>query len=430
MDLSMPLGLIYLGSMIEKSNYEVKILDRNLHPSTKYLMHLLKEGWDFVGLATFTNPMLYDAIDVSRIVKENSSSIVIWGGFHVMSVPETTLKHPYVDYILRGEAEESFIKMLRLYEQGKDFSKLEGINLNPLACPPNIEEVPIPNYGLMDLKKYSDFPISTSRGCPYKCSFCYNSYGSKSMKPYRDISIERSIELIEDIVYKYKRKTFTIVDDNFPSDKKRLKTICDAVSKLDIKFNAFSRANYCDTKTLTYMKKCGCWQIDIGVESGNQRILNLLKKGTTVQMNAQAISNCKKVGIFSNALLMIGIPTETNAEIMDTFKFVLKTKPDMGGAAIFYLLPRTKLWDFCKREGWISEPETLEGWADLYPVDFTTPKTNFSEVSNKELLEIRENMNKILNKRRYLKKLKLYLMNKRFPSAERIIQVFKTKLVN
>jgi len=234
--------------------------------------------------------------------------------------------------------------------------------------------------------------------------------------------------LIKDIVYKYKRKTFTIVDDNFPSDKERLKKIGDEIAKLDIRFNAFSRANYCDIKTLSYMKKCGCWQVDIGVESGSQRILNFLNKGTTVKINAEAIKNCRKVGIFSNCLLMIGIPTETKEEIKMTGEFVIRAKPDMGGAAIFYLLPRTKLWDYCKERRWIKDPETLEGWADLYPIDFIKPMTNFSEASNEDLLEYQTKLNKILNRGRYIKKMKLYFNNRRIPSNERVLKVLKLKL--
>jgi len=427
-DSAMPLGLIYVGSSLEKYNHKVKILDRDLYPSNEHLKNILKDGWDFVGLNTFTNPMLYDAIDVSKIVKENSNSIVIWGGFHVMSLPEITLKNPYVDYIIKGEVEESFPKVLELYERGKDFSRLRGVNLNLPAPPPDIDKVPIPNYNLIEIDKYSDFPISTSRGCPYKCTFCYNSYGDKSMKPYRNLDVDKTIELIRDIVYKYKRKVFTIVDDNFPSDKERMKKVCGEIAKLDINFNAFCRANNATEEILSYLKKSGCWQVDMGIESGSQRILNLLNKGTTVEINKQAIRNCKKVGIVCNCLIMIGIPTETEEDIKMTEKLIRDTKPQIGGCQIFYPLPRTKIWDFCKEKGWIKEPETLEQWADLYPLDFIEPKVNFSEISNEDLINYKIKLDKLLNKWKYVKKTLLYLKNGRFPSYERVWRVLKIKL--
>ncbi len=427
-DLGMPLGLVYVGSSLEKHGHKVRILDRDLHPSNEELKEILKEEWDFVGLGTFTNPSLYDAIKVSKFVKENSKSIVVWGGFHVMSLPEITLKNPYVDYIIRGEAEETFPKVLELYEKGEDFSKLRGVNLNPPAPAPDLNKIPIPNYNLIELDKYADFPISTSRGCPYECTFCYNSYGDKSMKPYRNLDVDKTIELIRDIVYKYKRKVFTIVDDNFPSDKERMKKICDEISKLDINFNAFCRANNADDETLSYLKKSGCWQVDMGIESGSQRILNFLKKGTTVEINKRAIKNCKKWGIICNCLVMIGIPTETLEDVKMTEKLIKESKPQIGGCQIFYPLPRTKIWDFCKEKGWIKEPKTLEEWADLYPIDFVEPKINFSGLSNEQLKDWKIKLDRLLNKWKYVKKMTLYLKNGRFPSYERIFAVLKGKI--
>jgi radical SAM superfamily enzyme YgiQ (UPF0313 family) len=401
----------------------VRILDRDLHPSNEELKEILKEEWDFVGLSTLTSPALYDAIDVSKFVKENSNSTVVWGGFHVMSLPELTLKNPYVDYIIRGEVEETFPKVLELYEKGKDFSKLRGVNLNPPAPPPDLDKIPIPNYDLVELDKYADFPVSTSRGCPYRCSFCYNSYGDKSMKPYRNLDFQKSIELIKNIAYKYKRKIFTIVDDNFPSDIERMKKICDEIAKLNINFNIFCRANNATTEILSYLKKSGCWQVNIGIESGSQRILNLLNKASTVEMNKEAIRNCKKVGMRSFCSIMIGIPTQTLEDIKMTENLIRETKPDSGGVAILCLLPRTTLFDECKKKGLIKEPETLEQWADLVPFGYYEPKTNFSELSDEELMTYRIKLEKLLNKWKYIGKMKLYLKHGRFPSYRRILGI-------
>ena len=428
-NVPMPLVLIYVGSSLEQHEHKVRIIDRDLHPSNEELKEILKEEWDFVGLSTFTNPSLYDAIDVSKLVKENSNSIVVWGGFHVMSLPEITLKSPYVDYILRGEVEETFPKVLELYEKGKDFSKLRGVNLNPLAPPPDLDKIPLPNYNLIELDKYADFSISTSRGCPYRCAFCFNGYeDNKNMKPYRNLDLDKTVELIKDIVHKYKRKIFTIVDDNFPSDKERMKRICDEISKLNINFNAFCRANNADDETLSYFKKSGCWQVDMGIESGSQRILKLLNKGTTVEMNKQAIKNCKKWGIICNRLIMIGMPTETLEDIKMTEELIKETNPQMGGSSIFYLLPKTKMWDFCKERWELKEPETLEQWADLYPIDWCEPKTNFSELSNEEIKAYKIKLDRLLTRWKYIKKMKLYLKNGRFPSYSRILWVLKEKI--
>lgn len=425
-DAGMPLGLIYIGTALKDKGHQVRILDRNLNYSEEYLISILKEGYDFVGIGTYTGRMLYDAIAVSKIVKEKFKSIVIWGGFHPTIVPEQTLKNSYVDHIIRGEGEEVFLKVLELYEKGEDFSKLNGVDLNPMAHPPDINKLPLPDYNLVDINKYPHFYVSTSRGCPYKCTFCYNSYGVGSIKPYRNLDFDKSVKLLEEVVYKYKRKTFTIVDDNFPSDKERMRRICDKIKDLGVKFDTFSRANYCDLDTLSYLKKAGCWQIQIGVESGNQRILNFLKKGTTVEMNAEAIKNCKKVGILSHAAFMIGLPTETIEDLKDTAKFIETYKPDLGGAGIFHPFPQTRLWDYCQEKGMIKEPRTTEEWAKNYPTNFSEVNMNVSEIPEEVIMDYFRYLNKFINKGRYLKKIKLYVKNGRLPDYRRIIPSIKS----
>jgi len=429
-DASMPLGLIYVGTILKENDHHVKILDRNLNYSDEDLKSILKKEYDFVGIGTFTGKMLYDAVKVSKIVKKYSNSIVVWGGFHPTIDPEQTLKNPFIDHIIKGEGEETFLKIVEMKEKGKDFSKLRGIDLNPPAEPPNLEHLPLPNYNLVEINKYPNFYVSTSRGCPYRCTFCYNSYGTKCMKPYRNMSFEKSIQLIREVVYKYKRKTFTIVDDNFPSDKERLKRICSEIKRLDIRFDTFCRSNYADLETLNILKKAGCWQIQIGVESGSQRILNFLKKGATVKMNAEAIKNCRKVGILSHASFMIGLPTETIENLKSTINFIETYRPDLGGAGIFHPFPKTKLWDYCIEKKLIKKPETLEEWADRYPTGFSGIKMAVSEIPNSLLLDNYKYINKLLNKRRYSKKVILYLKNKRIPDYKRVLSSIKYMIRN
>ena len=427
-NLTMPLGLIYIGSMLKHHGHNVRIFDRNRSSSDNFLKNLLKKEYDFVGISSYTGKMLYDSIHVSKIVKGNSNSIVVWGSFHPTSVPETTIKEPFVDHIIRGEAEDVFLEMINLHEKRKDFSKLKSVDLNPPAPCPDIDKLPQIDYSLIDVNKYPNFYISTSRGCPYRCTFCYNSYGSQSMQPYRSLSFEKSMNLIESLVSKYKKRTFTIVDDNFPSDRKRLKKMSYEMKKLDTRFDICCRANYTDMETLSHLKRAGCWQMQIGIESGSQKILNFLKKGTTVKMNAEAIKNCRKAGILSHCSFMIGIPTETIEDLKLTEKFIQTHKPDLGGAGIYYPFPKTKLWDYCKEKGFIKEPKTTEEWADISPYGFGEVKIKVSEIPEKILWDYHVKLNKMINKGRDFKKLLLYIRNKRIPDYRRVIPAIKLKL--
>ncbi|MDP2926491.1 MAG: radical SAM protein [Nanoarchaeota archaeon] len=425
---TMPLGLIYIGTVLKHNGHQIKIFDRNLNPSDQELLNLIRKNYDFIGISSYTSRMLYDAIKVSKMAKENSNSIVVWGSYHATSVPENTLKNEYVDYIVRGEGEETFLNMVNLHEKGKSFSNLNGVNLNPAAPAIDMDKLPFPDYDLVEVKKYPNFYISTSRGCPYRCSFCYNSYGPNCMQPYKEFSFNKSVELIRNLSSKYKKRTFTIVDDNFPSNRERLKLMSREMRNMDIKFDICCRANYCDMETLSYLKKAGCWQIQIGVESGSQRVLNFLKKGTTVKMNADAINNCHKIGIMTHASFMIGIPTETIEELNETLRFVKNNKPDLGGAGIFQPFPRTKLWDYCMERGIIKEPKTTEEWAGLYPTGYNKVNMKVSDIPNETLMQYHHNLNKMINKGRNLKKIFLYLKSRRMPDYRRVISILKPRI--
>jgi len=204
--------------------------------------------------------------------------------------------------------------------------------------------------------------------------------------------------------------------------------ICTAIKNLDVRFDTFSRANYCDLKTLNLLKKSGCWQIQIGVESGSQRILDFLKKGTSVEMNAEAIKNCRKIGIFSHCAFMIGIPTETEEDLKKTYYFIQKNKPDLGGAGFFIPFPKTVLWDYCVKEKLIDIPNSIEEWAGKYK-GFDKLNVNVSNIPNNILIKYSREMNYILNKRRYIKKFFLYIKNRRLPDYRRVVSTVKEKII-
>jgi radical SAM superfamily enzyme YgiQ (UPF0313 family) len=423
----MPIGLIYIGSMLKHHNHEVKILDRNLNPSDNYLMMLLKKGYDFVGVGTFTGPMLFDAIHVSKITKENSNSIVVWGGFHPTIVPEQTLKNEYVDYIVRGEGEEVFLQMVELNDKKKKFSKLKSVNLNPLAKAPDVNKLPFPDYDLVNVKNYDEFYIITSRGCPYRCTFCYNSYGKECAKRYQNLDADKTIQLIEMLTSKYKVRTLTIPDDNFPSDKERLKKIANGISRLGLKFYCFSRANYTDPETLHYLKKAGAWNIQMGIESGSQKMLNFMRKGTTVEMNAAAIKNLRRAGIASEGSFMIGLPTETVDDIKMTYRFIRQNKLDNGGVKIFQPFPKTLLWDYCLERKRIQTPKSTEEWAERYVCGFDKVVFNVSDVQAPLLEKYHYLMNKELQKGVLWGKIFHYLRHRRLPNLNKVRHILNSK---
>lgn len=363
-----PINLIYLATAIE-DKHQVKIYDRNLYPDDKDYIEFLKEYKpDIVGLTTMTTPMIYDMIRVGNLTKSNfDKAIIIVGGIHASVEPESILREPYIDYIMRGEGEEAFLEFCDTFDKNpKKLGKLKNINKNPLRPFVDLTNLKIPNYSLLELERYDHIYVMLSRGCTGNCTFCCStrSWGRKGVPYVRSYTTKQIIEFFKKLIEKHKIKTFSIVDDNFVANKSQTIEICNYLKKKGVHFFCFARADDLDDEIFKALKEAGCHTIQIGLESGSQRILNFLGKRTTVQQNIEAIKGCRKQGITCDASFMVGLPTETIEELNMTLNFVKKHKPDLPNVKIYLPLPGAPLFDYCVSKGLIKKPESLEGWGD------------------------------------------------------------------
>jgi len=197
--------------------------------------------------------------------------------------------------------------------------------------------------------------LLTSRGCPYDCVFCHNSFRDK---PFRFNSPERVIEEIEFLQNSYGVQSIFFIEDNFFCNHPRLKRICGLIKEnnIDIEWGANSRVDNINEDVLQLAKKAGCKQVTFGWESGSQKILDILNKRTTVEQNKKSIELCKKIGILSNGTVMLGNPYETEEDIRKTQQFILNSPIDGGvGVCITTPFPGTKLWDWCRENNKIPE---------------------------------------------------------------------------
>ncbi|MBA7695510.1 hypothetical protein ES703_104138 [subsurface metagenome] len=198
--------------------------------------------------------------------------------------------------------------------------------------------------------------LITSRGCPYRCIFCYNNWWGT---PVRYHSPERVVEELNQLVKVYGAKAFYFHDDTFTANKKRVQKICELMISNGLSgfpWSAWTRADLVDLELLKIMKKAGCVKLDFGFESGSQRILNVIKKETTVGQNRKTIELCKKVGIWLTGSFMIGNPSETIEEIGMTEQFIEESDLDEFHVSIATPFPGTELWRWAKERGLISDP--------------------------------------------------------------------------
>jgi anaerobic magnesium-protoporphyrin IX monomethyl ester cyclase len=386
----LPINLIYLGTAIE-DKHQIKIYDRNLILEDEPFIKYLKDyNPDIVGINSITSEMLFDLIHIGNLIKkELPKTTIVIGGVHATIEPASVLREPYVDYIIRGEGEAAFLEFCNTFDKNKkNLKKLKNVNYNPLRPFVNMDDLKLPNCDLVDMSKYEVIYVNMSRGCPGNCSFCYSAtmWGINGNPCIRSFSTEKSIALFKDLIEKHHVKTFSIVDDNFVPFKSRAIEICNFLSKYDVHFFCFGRADYVNDDILSALKKAGCHTIQIGLESGSQRVLNYLNKKTTVQQNIEAIRLCKKNGIKLDASLMIGITTETIEEMNETVKMIKTYKPDEVDMKIFNPMPGTAVFDECVAKGFFKKPETLEEWA-TWTGNQLILKHNTSKIPDKLLVD-------------------------------------------
>lgn len=421
-----PLGLIYLGTAIE-DKHTVKIYDRNLNRSDKDFIEFLKNYQPkIVGFTSGTSTMLFDLIGLGKLIKEIlPNAIIVVGGVLATSDPDLLLKEPYVDYIIRGEGEDAFLEFCNTFDKNpKKLGKLMNVNKNPLRPFVDMNKLKLPNYGLLgNLERYDEFYVIFSRGCVGSCSFCNNiQMWGKDNKPFiRTYSTERAIELFKEVIGKYKRKMFLIIDDNFLSFKGRSIAICNFLSKYNLHFYTSARADNLDDETMNSLKKAGCHTIFVGIESGSQRMLDFLGKKTTVSQNINAIKICKKHKIKCEASLMIGLPTETQKDLKETVNLIKRYKPDVISVHVYAPLPAL-LFEYCISKGLIKRPKKLEEWIQLG--DIFTINNNVSMIPTEKLLETLKELRKFQFYKRRIKSLFFWLKIGEFKYAYKSVKNF------
>jgi len=203
--------------------------------------------------------------------------------------------------------------------------------------------------------------VLSSRGCPYNCTFCHNSW--KGM-PCRYNAPERVIAEIKSLLADYGVRAIFFIEDSFFSNRPRLKKICELIrqEKLDFIWGGNARVNEIDPDSLRLAREAGCRQITFGFESGSDRILKVLNKRASVEQNRRAVRICKEAGLYVNGTFMIGNPTETKADIELTEQFIMQNPIDSVGICVLTPYPGTQVWDWCRSEGLI--PDRID-WSDF-----------------------------------------------------------------
>ncbi len=394
-----PIGLGYLAAYC--GNHHVKILD------------CLKEGMNFNDFRRFVlrhNFNVYcfsafsmeinSALRCASIVKSvNKRYITVLGGSHVSALPLEILSNNGIDFVFVGEAEMGFPFLLKAIEgkyklediPGVGYKKNGDIKINKPKFIDDLDSIRFPRWNLMNLreyprvytaKRYPIAPIITSRGCPFSCTFCAGHIVSGKKWRYR--SPENIIKEIKLLKRMYGVKEIAIWDDNFTLDKDRAIRFFKLLFKenLDVivSFPNGVRYETLDEELLSLMKKGGCYELGIGIESGSKRILQDMKKKLNLEDVTGVVDLVNKFKIRLGAFFIIGYPTETKEDIIATIKFAKKLKikrarfslyqPLPGSESYFELVKQGKVkknmdWSKCEYSSSIIVPDKIKDINEL-----------------------------------------------------------------
>lgn len=366
-----PLNLLYLASSARESGFSVRVIDDNVHRSgAEAVSRSLNGDVKFVGLTAATSTLNAAFEYANEIKRQHEDATIVFGGPHVTFLAEETMRGcGSIDAAVLGEGEDAFSELMSTAERGGDLAGVKGIawrqdgavRVNgPREQRRDIDSYPLPARDLIDLRDYSDpvkkRPIGTmitSRGCVFGCNYCASSrmmgrrFRARSPSSIVD-EMERLGELgAEDIEF---------IDDIFVLNERRAAEVAHEITRrgLDVNFSASSRVDTLPRSLLNELKEAGLTSIYLGIESGSQRVLDLMGKGTTVEQARDAVRAAKELGVKVLGSFILGYPGETVEEMDDTIRLALRLGIDFAQFSLLTPFPGTPIFDELRADGLLS----------------------------------------------------------------------------
>ena len=388
--ITLPHGLLCLGAILRKKGYEVLIIDETLEGDTyNIITQALSTGPICVGITATTGSQINFGVKMAELIRSKSDVPIIWGGHHVTDWPEQSLEDDLVDIVVIGEGEISFGNLVKALDNGDSLDDIKGIgykdsngiHINPPELLVELDDIPRMPYDLVDMEAYTEHinknkitrgvEFVTSRGCPYRCTFCYQSVLKEK---WRYINAEKMVDEIEYLIETYKVDGILLEDELYFTRKPRVFEFCEEIIKREIKIifrGAAVRCNlfsYLTISELKLLKKAGFDHFAVGIESGSERILeDVLDKGITLDQIYDTNNKMREHGFAVTYNFMSGIPGETFEDYRDTLKlmyYLLRTNEHLiapvGLPKFYYPHPNTILGNKCSEEGF----ETMESFKD------------------------------------------------------------------
>ena len=407
-----PIYLSYTVAVLEEAGFEMSFVDAIMDElSIEQFAERVRDIGPRLALIETSTPSIEFDLQTAAAVKEASpETFVALIGSHVTFFDEQILaENPAVDAVIRGEFEYTSADLARALDASTDLGEVPGITYrdgggdvrrNPdRALFEPLDQMPFPARHIAKGEGYragiysGGYPTAmiSSRGCPYRCTFCLWPdilYGHK----FRARSAKNVVDEIEEAVRVYGHDEIYFDDDTFTIDRQRVLDICRMIQERgleqEVEWTAQCRVDTVDREMLEAMKAANCGYILFGVESGSPKMLKKMKKGITPDKVRQAFKLTREVGIKTQAFFLFGMPGETQETIQETIEFAKELNASSTQFAVAIPHPGTALYQECKTNGWL----TSENWADYTSEEcvIETPWLTAREVEEARIRAYRE----------------------------------------
>jgi len=374
-----PMGILYISSMLLKAGYDVKVVDADTdNLSFSDIQGVVSEYRPKIIGITMNTLQSRAAFETAEQLKKLNDLKIVVGGPHPSALKGEILKRcEAIDAVVFGEGEMTFLELAKAIEEDRGLDTVKGVCFReddeirtneprePIA---DLDQLPFPALHLLNpIRRYPGaYPVGgrpsiqmmASRGCPFQCIFCSNPVWEKRIRLRSPESILSEVKWLRE---NFKVREVFFQDDTFNIDREWFEAICIGLIEMKLSekivFKSPFRANerLVDLDLLKLAKKAGFWMIFYGVESGNQTVLDIIKKNLRLEELVRAFRLTRKAGIKTYASFMVGNPGENRATVQDTINFAKKIDPDYYGFAIAMPYPGSEFYRIAKESGWLKE---------------------------------------------------------------------------
>lgn len=394
---SSPLGLLSIASYMQANGYCVKIVDQTVkHENIK--KHIRAFNPDIVAVAVISAHAGKAAIRVSKIAKAQNLPVV-WGGQLISALPELGFQEGCVDYIVIGEGELTFLELIKTLSSGGTAEHIDGlayldhglVRINKPRAFVDLSSLPMIDWSLVDAKQYLQpffgckkmLYLYASKGCPARCTFCFNPKFHNSTHRVRpiDMVVDEIAHLIETAGI----DSVNFADEFWFPGAEQMQRFFSLIKSKNLNFvwGIQTRLGVYTQDDLRQMYDAGCRWILFGVESGCKERIKKINKGIDLDLARETFRVCKEIGITTQSAFIIGYPEETEEELKETVQFAVGLQANLCPFTILYLQPGSAIFEKALADKTVRMPSSLKDWSKVEMGELNA--YNLSHVPDRDL---------------------------------------------